>query len=360
MSGTSLDGVDGVLVDFSRVGSPQVLGHCQRAFPEGLKTGLLDLSVSGPDELERAARISGQLSHCYATAVQDLLAIAGVDSHRVAALGCHGQTVRHRPEQGFSIQLVNGALLAELTGIAVVTDFRARDLAAGGHGAPLVPAFHEALFRHSEVPRILLNLGGIANVTLLFPGEVTRGYDTGPANILMDAWIRRHRGLAYDGDGQWAAQGICRMDGLERLKAHPFFERMPPKSTGREDFNLQWLADRWPNIGQAQAQDVQRTLLELTVWSVTQVIQSELRGRVGAELFVCGGGALNALLMRRLAENLPMLRVEATDALGVPAQQVEAMAFAWLAWAWMNRLPGNLPAVTGAHHPAVLGALYPA
>lgn len=360
MSGTSLDGVDGVLADFSHSGSPQVLGHCQHPFPDELKSELLALSASGPDELERAARISGRLSHCYATAVQDLLAIAGVDSNRVVALGCHGQTVRHRPEQGFSIQLVNGALLAELTGIAVVTDFRSRDLAAGGHGAPLVPAFHEALFRHSEVPRMLLNLGGVANVTLLFPGEVTRGYDTGPANILMDAWIRQHQGLAYDDDGQWAGQGICRTDGLERLKAHPFFERMPPKSTGREDFNLQWLADQWPDVAGAQAQDVQRTLLELTVWSVTQAIQTEIRGRLDVELFVCGGGALNTLLMQRLAESLPKLTVGTTEALGLPVQQVEATAFAWLAWAWMNRLPGNLPAVTGARHPARLGALYPA
>ncbi len=360
MSGTSLDGVDGVLVEFFVGGEFRVLAHRYHPFLPELQTDLLALCVSGPDELERAARVSISLSRDYAATVEHLLTCINIDPADIRALGCHGQTVRHRPEQGFSVQLVNGALLAELTGIDVVTDFRSRDLAAGGQGAPLVPAFHEAFFRDPVVPRIVLNLGGIANLTCLFPGEATRGYDTGPANILMDAWIQRHRGETYDADGRWAKQGQLKTDWLERLMRHSFFENLPPKSTGREDFNLEWLAEQCSDLSGAQAQDVQRTLLELTVWSVTQAIQSEVCGKSKVELYVCGGGARNTFLLQRLVDSLPRVSVATTEILGLPVQQVEAAAFAWLAWAQVNRKPGNLPQVTGARHPVLLGALYPA
>lgn len=357
MSGTSLDGVDAVLAEVGQTRF-RVLGYRQDPFDSLLKTQLLALCHSGSDELERAHRASVDLARVYATTVKYLLQQFNVDPHDIAAMGCHGQTVRHRPAQGYSVQLVNGAWLAELTGIAVVTDFRAGDLAAGGQGAPLVPAFHEARFRHPTTPRILLNLGGIANLTLLFPGQQTRGYDSGPANLLMDAWIQQQRGDAYDQDGAWAAQGQCIEPLLERLLAHPFFTRQPPKSTGREDFNLDGLVHGWPDLANHRAVDIQRTLLEVTAYSVAQAIRKESAAMSGVELFLCGGGARNGQLRQRLAALLPGVHLATTEALGMPVQQVEACAFAWLAWARLNGQSGNLPAVTGARHAVSLGALY--
>ncbi len=361
MSGTSLDGVDAVLVDFFDPSHPTVCGHRHAPFAAPLRDALAALCRSGANEVERAYLLSSELSRCYARLVMVLLHGLGVPSERVEAMGCHGQTVRHRPGEGYSVQLVNGALLAELSGIAVVTDFRARDLAAGGQGAPLVPAFHEALLRHPTQPRLVLNLGGIANLTCLLPGEVTTGYDIGPANTLMDAWIRRHLGLDYDRDGEWAASGVCQEDILSRCLEHPFFLKPPPKSTGWEDFNLSWLASITPDLEARPPQDIQCTLLELTARSVTHAVRQEVAGRADVvEMLVCGGGALNGALMRRMSMLLPNVRVTTTESVGLPVQQVEACAFAWLAWAHTKRVPGNLPAVTGARHAAVLGACYPA
>ncbi len=358
MSGTSLDGIDGVLADFSRPARPVVLAQAQRPFSVDLRSDLLDLTHPGVNELERAARLSQTLSTLYAEVVHELVQQAGPGGFPVAAVGCHGQTVRHRPEQGFSLQLVNGALLAELTGMAVITDFRSGDIAAGGQGAPLVPAFHDALFRHASIPRLILNLGGIANLTLLLPGQVTRGHDTGPANLLMDGWIGRCLGQAFDRGGDWAAQGRCHPALLESLLAHPFFQRSAPKSTGREDFSLEWLESRGAWVSSLPPEDVQATLLELTARSVAAAVQAACRGYEGAELYLCGGGALNVQLTKRLRTLMPEVRVGRTDDLGVPAQQVEALAFAWLAWARVQGKAGNLPEVTGARHGVVLGALY--
>ena len=356
MSGTSLDGIDCALADFSE--RPVLVAKRFVPYSAEFRTEVIELCRSGHDELERGARVGADLSRLYAAAVNDLLADAGVDSARVAAIGCHGQTVRHRPEQGFTIQLVNPALLAERTGITVVADFRSRDLAAGGQGAPLVPAFHAACFQSGSGHRVVVNLGGIANLTdLPVPGTgVVSGFDCGPGNILLDAWCGRHLGTPCDRDGALAAQGTVISELLARMIADEYFERPPPKSTGRERFNTDWLAaagvDRYP------VADVQATLTELTARTIADDIE---RWCAGAKaVFACGGGVHNAELMRRLQARLGSRTLATTDTLGVPADWVEAVAFAWLARQTLLNMPGNLPAVTGAAGSRVLGAIYPA
>jgi anhydro-N-acetylmuramic acid kinase len=354
MSGTSTDGVDAVLVDFA-ASPPLVLGAVDAPFDAALRREILDLNTSGPDELDRAASAGIELARRYAAAVRELLASTGIRPDEVSAIGCHGQTVRHRPHLGYTIQLGNPAWLAELTGIRVVADFRSRDIAAGGQGAPLVPAFHAALFGQRDRHRVIANLGGIANLTDLAPGRPVTGFDCGPANALLDAWVERHTGQRYDKDGAYAASGAVDARLLERLAAHPFFARTPPKSTGRDDFHLAWLEG---TIGAAvpRPQDVQATLLALTVRCVADAVR---RWCVGAtELYLCGGGARNGRLTAELARALPEVTVRSTAALGVDPQQVEAYAFAWLARQTLSALPGNLPSVTGAHSPVVLGAVY--
>ncbi|NDU91223.1 MAG: anhydro-N-acetylmuramic acid kinase, partial [Ferrovum sp.] len=263
MSGTSLDGIDAVAVSFSD-NVPNVLGHVTHEFPTALRATLLDLNTpQGQNELERAAAAGVALARCYAAATHDVLQQAGWSSGQVSAVGCHGQTVRHRPGQGFSLQLGNGAQLAELTGITIVTDFRSRDIAAGGQGAPLVPAFHDAIFRSPRQPRIILNLGGIANLTVLYPGQETRGYDCGPANVLLDGWVERHLGQPFDRDGLWARSGTASAALLQALLEHPYFLRKPPKSTGRDDFHLPWLDSLLDERQDLAAQDVQATLVAL-------------------------------------------------------------------------------------------------
>jgi anhydro-N-acetylmuramic acid kinase len=263
--------------------------------------------------------------------------------------------VRHRPQDGYTAQLLNGALLAERCGIDVVCDFRSRDVAAGGQGAPLVPAFHHALFARRDAEVAVLNLGGIANLTLLPPGGPVLGFDCGPANVLMDLWCERHRGQPFDRDGAWAAQGRVDAALLARLQAEPFFAAPPPKSTGRDLFHAAWLDAR---VGAVAPVDVQATLVELTVWSIAEDLRRHAPRT--SELLVCGGGALNGHLMSRLRARLPGIGVAPTDSRGLPALQVEACAFAWLARAFVERRAANLPAVTGARGPRVLGALYPA
>jgi len=356
MSGTSLDGIDCALSDLS--GRPTLVAKRFVPYSAELREALIELSRSGHDELERAARIGIDLSTRYAAAVNELLGEARVDPARIAAIGCHGQTVRHRPEQGFTIQLVNPALLAERTGITVVADFRSRDLAAGGQGAPLVPAFHAACFQSSSRHRVVVNLGGIANLSdLPVPktGKV-RGFDTGPGNILLDAWSGRHLGIDYDDDGALAAAGSVISDLLTRMLADEYFERPPPKSTGRERFNTDWLdaagADRYP------VADVQATLAELTARTIADGIDRWCAD--AEEVFASGGGAHNTDLMRRLRARLGLRTLATTDTLGIPADWVEAIAFAWLARQTLLNAPGNLPEVTGAAGSRVLGAIYPA
>ena len=363
MSGTSLDGVDCALVDLS--GPPALAATRFLPYPLGLRDALLELSQSGSDELERAGRLSVELSALYATAVNGLLADAGIEAAGIAAIGCHGQTVRHRPESGFTVQLVNPALLAERTGIMVVADFRSRDIAAGGQGAPLVPAFHAVCFRSTQRHRVVVNIGGIANLTDLPapPNGAVRGFDSGPGNILLDVWASQHLGTHCDRDGRLASTGTVIPDLLERMLNDEYFDRPPPKSTGRERFNAKWLAAKlgderdYRHAGHAAA-DVQATLAELTARTIAGAIE---RCCPGAEdVFACGGGVHNPDLMRRLQAGLGDRHLATTDALGVPADWVEAMAFAWLARQALNRSSGNLPEVTGARGPRVLGAVYPA
>jgi anhydro-N-acetylmuramic acid kinase len=274
----------------------------------------------------------------------------------VRAIGCHGQTVRHLPQQGYTLQLNQPALLAELSGIDVIDDFRSRDIAAGGQGAPLVPAFHAAQFASDQQHRIILNIGGIANLTHLQPGIPVSGFDCGPGNMLLDAWAQRHLGQPYDAGGIWGGSGKQHSQLLAKLLSHPYLAASPPKSCGREQFNIEWLLSQLD--GTETPVDVQATLIELTARAAQQAIQREYG--TPDELYVCGGGAHNAILLTRLAVNLPQTRVLTTDALGLPADWVEAVAFAWLAWRFLQGLPGNLAEVTGARGPRLLGAIHPA
>jgi len=361
MSGTSLDGVDGVLADLD--GGVQLLGHVHHPFDPGLRATLLDLNRPGQaDELHRAALAANSVALAYAQVVQALLEASGTPPGAVRAVGAHGQTVRHRPGEfdgcGYTLQLLNGALLAERCGIDVVCDLRSRDVAAGGQGAPLVPAFHQVRFARTGQERAVLNVGGIANLTLLAADGSVRGFDCGPGNALMDQWAQLHRGQAFDADGRWAASGALDEPLLQALLAEPYFGRPPPKSTGRDLFHAGWLQTALERRGALPPVAVQATLLELTARSAAQALMAEAPRTTA--LRVCGGGARNAQLMRRLAELMPAVDVRSTDADGVAPEHVEALAFAWLAQAFVAGRAGNLPAVTGAAGPRRLGALYPA
>lgn len=364
MSGTSIDGVDAVLASFDDdVGAPlQVLAHAHRAMPDTLAAELLALNQPGSGELHRSAAAAHALMGLYARAVDEVLQRAGVDRGAVAALGAHGQTVRHRPQAfedgGYTLQLANGARLAELTGITTVCDFRAADVAAGGQGAPLVPAFHAACWASPGQDRAVLNIGGIANLTLLGADGHVGGFDTGPGNLLMDLWCRRAFGCAYDDGGAIAAGGRPDERLLGELLADPYFAAPAPKSTGRDGFNAGWLDRHLSRHAPLAAQDVLATLCELSARSIADALRASLPG--ATRLFVCGGGAFNAHLMRRLSELLRGCAVESTSVLGVPPDQVEALAFAWLAARRLAGLAGNLPAVTGARGPRVLGAVHAA
>lgn len=361
MSGTSLDGVDGALVEFAGTGLT-VTGFQSAPMSPALKAELLALNTSGADELHRAALAANALVHIYADIVQRLLADARLAPSDIRAIGAHGQTVRHRPGlfdgTGYTLQLNNPALLAERTGISVVADLRSRDVAAGGQGAPLVPAFHQSVFGRPGESVCVLNIGGIANVSVLGADGTVMGFDCGPGNALMDYWCESHTGHPYDAGGAWAAQGRVLPDLLARFLAEPYLQLPPPKSTGRDLFHADWLAAHLRSHADAAPADVQATLTELTASACVSSVLSYSQG--SHHLAVCGGGARNALLMKRLAALAPAMRVQPTDAFGLPAQQVEAAAFAWLARQALHGLPGNLPQVTGAAGPRVLGAVYPA
>ena len=361
MSGTSLDAVDGALVDF-RDTPLETLAFESIPIAPLLRTELLELQSPGFDEIDRAARAAIALTRIYAEVAGRLLAFARNANERtpvrVDAIGAHGQTIRHRPDHGYTRQILDGALLAELTGTAVVCDFRSADIAAGGQGAPLVPAFHAGAFANPGTRRVIVNIGGIANVSLLADGEPVRGFDTGPGNVLMDHWIQSHLGRPYDRDGDWAASGRIDPRWLSRLLDEPYFGLPAPKSTGRDLFNPHWLSTR---LGAdiphpSRPEDVQATLAELTAHSIARAC----RDFDADEVFVCGGGAANAHLMKRLTRLCAPATVSTTRALGADPQAVEAVAFAWLAERRVSNLPASLPAVTGARAPRILGALYPA
>lgn len=367
MSGTSLDAVDGLLVPFTD-GRPQFQPqasrhYASRPFPPELRQQLLALNDSGADELHRAALAANALVRIYAEVVQSLLATSGLPANAISALGAHGQTVRHRPQAfdgtGYTLQLNQPALLAELTGIRVVADFRSRDVAAGGQGAPLVPAFHQAVFARPDCTTAVLNLGGIANLSVLRPDAAPQGFDCGPANALLDHWCQQHTGAAYDANGAWAASGQVLPALLEQLWSEPFLHLPPPKSTGRDLFNPAWLERHLAQLPhRARPEDIQATLVELSAKACAESVISYSND--SKNLIVCGGGAFNNYLLQRLQARLPAQQVQTSDQHGLPAQQVEAAAFAWLARQCLHSHCASLPSVTGASGARILGAVYPA
>ncbi|NMM25823.1 MAG: anhydro-N-acetylmuramic acid kinase [Glaciimonas sp.] len=364
MSGTSLDGVDGVLATCAADGGGRMrsIAHAYIPFPDALRAELLALQTAGHNEIEREAQSANALAHQYAACVKQLLGSAGNSASQISAIGAHGQTIRHRPDLGFTRQTNNPALLAELTGIDVIADFRSRDIAAGGQGAPLVPAFHQAAFGQIGETRVVANIGGISNISILDGnGDDATGFDTGPGNMLLDAWIGRHRGLPYDADGAWAASGTVIAALLQTLLQEPYLAAPPPKSTGRDLFHLAWLDDKLHAFPAVAAADVQATLTAFTARTLADAI-ARTAGDAAA-VYLCGGGAYNAQLTAQLTAALQAqgqnARVLSTDALGVAPNQVEALAFAWLAQRFLQRQPGNRPAATGARGLRVLGALYP-
>lgn len=356
MSGTSLDGIDCALIDTGE--QTRLLATHYLAMPARLRQQLLQLCSPGADELARAALAENEWARLAAQAISELLRQKNLMPDAIRAVGSHGQTVRHEPQRGFTIQIGNPALLAELTGIPVVGDFRRRDVAAGGQGAPLVPAFHQMLFGSADHARAVLNVGGFSNLTLLKPGDAVRGFDCGPGNVLMDAWIERHRALPFDRNGEWAASGVVLPELLETMLRDRFFATTGPKSTGRELFNLHWLDGKLQGFPTPRAEDVQATLLELTAHSLCEAL---LAGQPDTrELLVCGGGAHNSKLLSRIQELLPQCHVSSTQAQGIDPDWVEAMAFGWLAHCCLEGIPANRPEVTGARGLRVLGAIYPA
>lgn len=371
MSGTSMDGVDGVVIDLAN-DQCKVIAHHSLPFSASLKAEMLALNTAGENELHRASLATNQLALLYTQVVAGLLYSAELESADITAIGAHGQTVRHSPTGlaadggGYTIQLNNPALLAERTGIDVVADLRSRDVAAGGQGAPLVPAFHQAVFGQKGHHIAVLNIGGIANVSLLHADGTVQGFDTGPGNVLMDAWIAKYKDVSFDAGGVWAECGEVISPLLRRFLAEAYFTKKIPKSTGRDLFNLKWLdehVERFMKMNALISQDlmptyVQTTLAELTAQSIAQSLAEYAPSF--KTLYVCGGGALNHFLMLRLQALLPKVQIQTTDALNIPVMQVEAAAFAWLAKQCVERTPLALEKITGARGSRVLGAVYPA
>ncbi len=359
MSGTSLDGVDVALAAFDNTTETsrcQLIATHFLPYPDALKLALLALHEPTQNELEASILLGNQLAQLYADAVKALLKSAHKKASDITAIGCHGQTIRHRPELGFTLQIGNNALLAELTNIAVVSDFRSRDIAAGGQGAPLVPAFHLALFGSKLVNRALINIGGIANITYLGKNGTVLGFDSGPGNMLLDSWAKLKIDKDYDADGAWAATGVVHESLLFDMLAEPYFALPPPKSTGRDLFNDHWLKQHqlYPHL---RPQDVARTLVVLTAHSIHSALAK--CGDID-EVYLCGGGAHNSLLAGELQALLGNKKVLTTKELGIDVDWLEAVAFAWLAKQTLDNKPSNLPAVTGAKGLRVLGAIYPA
>jgi anhydro-N-acetylmuramic acid kinase len=363
MSGTSADAIDAVILEVSADGRPRrLLASHQEPLPAELRAAIHQFASPSNNELERMGAASVRLGRLFARAAQAVLDRSKIARSDIRAIGSHGQTIRHKPagSEPYTLQIGEPAVIVEQTGITTVSNFRARDLAAGGEGAPLVPAFHEAAFRSSTATRAIVNIGGIANVTFLAadPGTPVTGFDVGPGNVLLDQWIHKHRRQPFDHHGDWARSGRADPDLMQRFLADPYFSRRPPKSTGREYFHLEWLAVALGAGSSIAPEDVQATLAQLTVETVANALtQHDPRPQ---EVYLCGGGAKNAFLVDAFAARLAPIPVGLADALGFPAQWVEAAAFAWLAHQTLEGRPGNIPSVTGARHPAVLGAIYKA
>lgn len=362
MSGTSMDAIDAVLVDLGDV-TPKLIETLNHPIPDSLRTELQALCQPGENEIERMGHADTQLGKLFAVTVEQLLKNSNLAGENIIAIGSHGQTIRHFPEGNspFTLQIGDANQIAEHTGITTVGDFRRRDMAAGGQGAPLVPAFHSALFRSPKRTRVILNIGGISNITVL-PGTKDSdisGFDTGPGNGLMDAWIQQHKQQNFDTDGEWASSGSVNKKLLTQLLNADYFAKAPPKSTGRELFNLSWLELQLSSVSEKiSKEDVQATLAEFTAVSITDAINQYCNKT--DEVIVCGGGTRNSFLMKCLSKHLETIEVKTTDELGLPAEWVEAVAFAWLAKETLANRPGNIPGVTGARRPVVLGGIYPA
>lgn len=357
ISGTSMDAIDAVLVSFEAA-TPRLLAHHSLPLSHEIRTELTALQQPGHDELNRTARLDIEMGRLFAQSTSELLELSGCQPREIIAIGSHGQTIRHLPngEYRTSFQIGDPNLIAELTGITTVADFRRRDMAAGGQGAPLVPAFHNQVFRSDTLNRVIVNIGGIANITVLPADrdEPVIGFDTGPGNGLMDAWIGRHQGRNHDHRGEWAARGRVLPELLDRMLTDPYFSLAAPKSTGKEYFHLDWLQKYLAK--KMAAEDVQATLCELTATTITNAIRHVGPGT--EEIYVCGGGVYNQHLMQRLVELLKPAKTASTDELGLAPDWVEAICFAWLAKQTLHRHPANLPSVTGARHDVVLGGIF--
>lgn len=362
MSGTSADSLDAVLVHYHN-NCIDIINTHSLPLAEETRNTIHQLAVAGDNEIAQLAYLDKAIAQLSATAVAQLCEKIGINHDQISAVGSHGQTIRHIPQDkngsGYSLQVGDPNIIAEQTGITTVADFRRRDIAAGGHGAPLAPAFHQAAFHSQEQDRIILNTGGIANITYLpkDTGVTPIGFDTGPANGLMDSWCQRHLNTAFDNNGEWAKSGTVDTHLLQLLLKHPFFALPYPKSTGREDFNLPWLLEQCETYPDISPQNIQATLLALTVESISQNIE-ELDPSALSAVYVCGGGAKNSALMEALAQRLAPRTISSTEALGIPADWVEGVAFSWLAKQTMEKLAGNLPSVTGANKEVILGGVY--
>ncbi|WP_049722620.1 anhydro-N-acetylmuramic acid kinase [Gilvimarinus polysaccharolyticus] len=361
MSGTSADGIDAALLAVDATGS-RLVGHHNYEFNAALRCEIHELCEPSSNEIERAGAMDTQLGELFAEAALALLARYNIPAQRIRAIGSHGQTIRHRPpgnnQWPFSWQIGDANIIAARTGITTVADFRRRDIAVGGQGAPLVPAFHTAVFAHPQINRAIINIGGISNISWLAAQSTTLGFDTGPGNSLMDGWILRHKGVAYDKDGQWAASAQPHPKLLKKLLGHAYLSRAIPKSTGREEFHLGWLDQQLQCYGSLSAVEVQATLAQFTIETIAQHLLQCPDANLGGELYLCGGGAHNTHLQQSLATRLPQFKINSTTELGIDPDWVEAAAFAWLAHRRLEGLPGNLPSATGADKAVTLGAIY--
>jgi len=361
MSGTSVDAIDAVLVAIDAPRHFELIAVHQHPFPPETKKRIQALMHAGADELNRSGALDVELGRLFAEAADRARSKAGLVARDIRAIGSHGQTLRHTPRGSYpcTLQIGNAAVIAEATGISTVSDFRARDIAAGGQGAPLVPAFHQWLFQKTGVHRAIINIGGIANLTYL-PANRSQpviGFDTGPGNTLLDCWIDKHQGQAYDPSGDWAAGGQVSTELLAVLLADPYFSRRPPKSTGLDYFHPGWLEPCLQQVDGLTPRDVQATLVELSACSIAQALAQLEQFD---EAYLCGGGAHNAALVAALKRQIGSVPLATTEALGLAPDWVEAAAFAWLAHQTLEGLPGNLPSVTGARHQVILGGIYKA
>ena len=360
MSGTSLDGIDAVLVDFES-DRPQLLANHDHALPDDLRKTLLALNRPASGEIARMAKADIEVATYLAQAVNELLKQQGIDKNEIIAIGSHGQTIRHQPdvEHPYTLQIGDPNTIAELTGITTVADFRRRDIAAGGQGAPLMPAFHAEYLRVNDIERVILNIGGMANITLLpaNPRKLVTGFDSGPGNVLMDGWHQRHQKTAFDKGGKWAASGKVNVDFLQRMQRDKFFKLAPPKSTGRDHYDMRWLDKLIKRHDKRlQRKHVQASLCELTAWSIATAVNEHAAS--AEEVIVCGGGVHNTALMFRIQALLEGKRVLSSEDFGIDPDYMEAIGFAWLAKRNLDDMPGNLPSVTGASHSVVLGGVY--